>query len=287
MLITSLNQIKRQHAESLALKLRLEASLASDCRRLIKHVAKDFETLYVSRRHQAISLESFKDDFTSTLKQHYRKVAWTFKDNIREGGKAASYSQEEAARLIDSKLIDYIHTRSKKQSGYILSTLEDNIDSDIHTIRVEAAASGMQTSPSEIAAKVKKKLMDGASGEAARIATTETQDMAEHSKLTEAQVLNSKDPSGIEKYWKATLDEITRIAHIFADGQVVGLDETFIVGAQEMLRPGDSSLGAELWNIINCRCDALYLSAEAGKAARFEYQKKMQYLGLYTLKQAA
>lgn len=54
--------------------------------------------------------------------------------------------------------------------------------------------------------------------------------------------------------WLATHDGRTRHEHGVADGQIVGVDEPFVVGGEKLMFPGDSSFGASGWNIYNCRC---------------------------------
>lgn len=55
----------------------------------------------------------------------------------------------------------------------------------------------------------------------------------------------------ITKEWMATGDERTRPTHLEADGQVVGIEEPFLVGMAEMMEPGAPEGGSESWN---CRC---------------------------------
>jgi HK97 family phage portal protein len=54
------------------------------------------------------------------------------------------------------------------------------------------------------------------------------------------------------KEWIATLDDRVRDAHQEAHGQVVGLDESFDVGGEQLEFPGADGGSAE--NVINCRC---------------------------------
>lgn len=54
------------------------------------------------------------------------------------------------------------------------------------------------------------------------------------------------------KSWLSILDMNTRPAHVAANGQVVDLDDVFIVGGEPLLYPGDISGSAA--NIIQCRC---------------------------------
>lgn len=58
----------------------------------------------------------------------------------------------------------------------------------------------------------------------------------------------------IGKKWMAANQERTRDHHKRANGQVVKLDEPFIVDGEPLMFPGDSSLGAGAGNTINCRC---------------------------------
>lgn len=274
MLITHENQINRQHAEQLALKLRLEASLASHCRKLLKTIAGDVGSYYSTNNRSILSTINYKDDMTHILRDHYRMAAKTFKWNIRETSKAASES--DVSKLVDSKLVDYIHTRSVRQSGYILDTLSKRIRENINRMVVEAAVDGVSMSTSAIGDRLKRQLSAEASGEADTIGTTEIQNAAETSKYIEASTLDGQDTGeDYSKFWKAMLDEKTRIAHIFADGQTVNLDDTFTVGAEQLLYPGDETNGAELWNLINCRCNCLYLGAALGKALRLRYEQKI------------
>lgn len=52
--------------------------------------------------------------------------------------------------------------------------------------------------------------------------------------------------------WIAADDERTRLTHVTANGQKVGIDVPFIVGASFLMYPGDPAGAAE--EIINCRC---------------------------------
>lgn len=58
----------------------------------------------------------------------------------------------------------------------------------------------------------------------------------------------------IGKTWRSAHDSKTRDAHAAADGQTVRFDETFVVGGEELMFPGDTSHGATAKNVIQCRC---------------------------------
>jgi hypothetical protein len=75
----------------------------------------------------------------------------------------------------------------------------------------------------------------------------------------------------MEKEWLSLADDRVRDDHRDANGQRQPLDEPFVVGGDEMMFPGDESLGAGPEQIINCRCAVLHHVVEEQpwhKAAR-------------------
>ncbi len=65
----------------------------------------------------------------------------------------------------------------------------------------------------------------------------------------------------LNKVWLSTNDGHTRPDHREADGQTVGMNEPFTVGGDQLMYPGDISLGAGAGEIVNCRCTQYYESA--------------------------
>lgn len=61
----------------------------------------------------------------------------------------------------------------------------------------------------------------------------------------------------ITKKWITARDANVRDSHIAMEGVEVPLDELFNVNGSMMLCPGDTSNGAELSEVINCRCDVV------------------------------
>ncbi len=57
------------------------------------------------------------------------------------------------------------------------------------------------------------------------------------------------------KEWLAVPDEDTRDTHRVMDGKVIGLEDTFNVNGSIMDAPLDSTHGADVKEIANCRCD--------------------------------
>lgn len=60
------------------------------------------------------------------------------------------------------------------------------------------------------------------------------------------------------KRWVSIMDEHTRPDHKEADGQIVKINDPFVVGDSLLNYPRDFSLGATPSEIINCRCSVIY-----------------------------
>ena len=61
----------------------------------------------------------------------------------------------------------------------------------------------------------------------------------------------------ITKRWITARDDRVRDSHIMMEGVEVPLDELFYVNGSMMLCPGDTSHGADLGEVVNCRCDVI------------------------------
>jgi len=66
-----------------------------------------------------------------------------------------------------------------------------------------------------------------------------------------------------KKEWVATMDDRTRDDHIDADGQVVGIDDPFDVGGDQLMYPGDP--GGDPGEVVNCRCTTSPIVEDEGE----------------------
>lgn len=73
----------------------------------------------------------------------------------------------------------------------------------------------------------------------------------------------------IKKEWVASLDDRTRPAHQFADGQIVDIEKPFDVDGEDLMQPGDPAGSAE--NVINCRCRMI--TVIVGYENAYQYRK--------------
>lgn len=82
---------------------------------------------------------------------------------------------------------------------------------------------------------------------ATRIARTESTGAYNAANLTALA-----DEGVVFKEWMATRDARTRPDHLAADGQVVGINQPFIVGGASLMYPG--APGGPAAEVVNCRC---------------------------------
>lgn len=59
--------------------------------------------------------------------------------------------------------------------------------------------------------------------------------------------------------WLTMKDERVRPTHVAVDDEVLPINEPFVVGGSLLMYPGDTSLGADPSEIVNCRCAVTYL----------------------------
>ena len=93
----------------------------------------------------------------------------------------------------------------------------------------------------------------------ATIARTETHSAASFANHQQGIEYQKLQPN-LNKQWVAVNDDRTREAHRIANGQVVPMDEAFIVDGRNMQYTGDPNGGAA--NVINCRCAVIYVDDE-------------------------
>ena len=85
-----------------------------------------------------------------------------------------------------------------------------------------------------------------------------------------------------EKTWVTKHDKRVRQHHVDVDGQKIGIKEPFMVGDSELLFPCDLSLGANLREVCNCRCVAVYSGSKNTEESKedviFDNSKITDYL---------
>lgn len=102
-----------------------------------------------------------------------------------------------------------------------------------------------------IANDLQRRMQDMSRTSAIRTARTAMTE-AQNSGRLDSYIAAKRMGIDIQKRWVATLDNRTRHAHAWADGQTVDVEKPFIVDGYELKEPGDSSAPGYL--TYNCRC---------------------------------
>lgn len=86
------------------------------------------------------------------------------------------------------------------------------------------------------------------------IAENETNSVCEYAAFQDAV-----DSGKTKKVWNTMVDQKVRHTHSELESLTIPIMETFKVGAYEMYQPKDTTLGAGMEEVANCRCWCSYL----------------------------
>lgn len=145
----------------------------------------------------------------------------------------------------------------REQAAKNITNITDATAEKIRIILQRAVADGLtlQAQADQIDDLYLEDIIPNRSMTIARTETVNAANFASHFAATSAGV-------PMDKEWATMDDEYVRDDHATADGQVVGQDEPFVVGGEQLMWPGDGSRGASPENIINCRCTMLWHVAD-------------------------
>ncbi len=235
-------------------------------KRYFKPISKDSFSHY-SKFGVFPILQPYRDALEKILNQQYEGTAQLFIRQVRD-----SLGEPENAEEINTQVNE---SSSLKQTvdifmslGSIMKTTEKDMARSIRDVIEAAAILGVVLSNRKIARKAKKKFDSLSSGRVDGISMTQTQQAAEGAKNTELSTLLrnsavftianvSMGRTTVKKTWMTVMDSRVRMAHALAEKQTVAFDKPYQVGGQLLMYPGDTSLGATMNNIVNCRCASI------------------------------
>lgn len=264
-LVHALQMTTRFAAEQLAKKLRLEAIVRPELNRFFREIARTIRPVWVATG-QMPSLEPFQADLTALLRRHYTRTQRAFRgDTTKSLIRSIDQKQDEIPNVqieTEAALITAANERAPVQSRRILDTTQDEFNTVVADVAVGAAVAGEILTRQQEAARITANFAARIPGRSNTIAMFETQAMAEETKLIEADAIAATGAviAGVaisqlmQKTWNTILDERTRTSHVQADLQNREQGQPFMVQGQLLRVPGDTSLGASLDNVINCRC---------------------------------
>lgn len=275
---------RRQAREDLRDKIKLEKDfirkLTTLNNKIVKKTVLDF-----GRDGVVLNAREFEPELAELLDNLYDRAAKVFSDQIRDVLPEGLESTETENSLIADALVVFFAARVIDQSQIITRTNQRDISTSIVSANrqlQELAEPGEIVSTRAVARTAGVLLRRKLKGRTGTVATTEVQVAAESSKATETSILTRNPaslprpviaipqpqvvvpqlpvglaPPKVEKEWVTAGDEVVRVSpfsHVLADGLKVNIEESFDVGGQLLRIPGDTSQGASLSNVINCRC---------------------------------
>lgn len=261
-------------AAELGDKLRLEALLRRALRSVSRRVAREVarEVARVSTLPDVASLHASL--LLPLFLPHYRRVASKFDSGTRERLPSDVAMTSDEARLVERTLAELAEARAPRQAREIGETTQRDAEASLTIAREEQRrlqGEGQDVTESDVGMITGSVLDRRLRGREGSIACYETQFFAEASKQTEVDALLGITPSvvsaavgavtasaGTVKEWVTQGDSRVRDWHLAVDSDQVEETEPFIVRGERLMHPGDTSLGASLDNVINCRCSAAH-----------------------------
>lgn len=267
----------------LGAKLRLEATFRRELRQFFNRILTDFRTaLAVSGR--AVNARQYTPAITSALQVHYRRSQDRFKGVVADsqGGKAwrlfelkqTPEEEENLEELILLALLAWRNEAAPRKAGFISTTNELQMQQAIESARAQLIQQGEGITNRNLAAVATTILRRLYDTRIERIIITETQEVAESTKLIEAQGMAGLVPftaiglpgatpavpvvRTATKTWNDQDDERVRATHRVVGGTTLALNGVFRVGTSMLLFPGDTSLRAQVREVANCRCFLTY-----------------------------
>lgn len=241
-------------SEDEKIKMRLERAFMLDLRSVFTRIKKEYTRRYIARG-QILDVSPYNVDFVQSFRKQYERVEDAFLGRVTRQNRGETTDEtrkllEEIAIFLSIQNL----ARAEQQAAIVTQTNQQQIDSatsrafdlaDDPFDRTAVAAIGVGILSPNFAARTQS------------ISMVETQIAAENTKATEARSISS---GVIEdtKTWTTVGDKKVRPTHRQADGQTVPIREPFTVGSSMLQYPSDTSMGAEIKEVVNCRCSAVY-----------------------------
>lgn len=247
---------RKEAIQQLRLKKNLERKFNKNLNTLFRKFVRVQMYLYgeYGIYDQTIAEQSLNEDMFPLLTAHYKrcfKVIFDFDEQQQMANVKADTEATVFGRNIDfERLVEiYFSTRVLYISGMtsrmsrMISTYIERYRNDGLTIR-------------QIASSLVKQFDGMTPYRASLIARTETHNATSYAHNAYYRKVQEDTGQKMVKKWVAVSDARTRSNHALANGQIVDMDEDFIVGGTRMGYAGDPRGG--IANTINCRCVIVY-----------------------------
>lgn len=243
----------REIALQVALQKRLEArfektmrtQLTKAMRAGVDQYEKDGSDFGVEAR-----IRSGNPQLASAMGREWRASMEVFGNRVLDANQKRNPKmivKQTQKDVFDQAVNDYI----RQWTGTKVTQVSQTTVKQVRNLIERGEREGLGTE--EIGRSIRQSIPGIASYRAATIARTETHTASNIGAMAAAQATGLN----LRKEWLAAEDDRTREDHADADGQIVGLNETFTVGGVQMMEPGDPSAPPE--QVINCRCGVAFL----------------------------
>ena len=224
------------------LVLRYQRRIAREIRRAMNAAADnpaDLSTLMSMHRNRNQTI--LNELWATSGRQFSEHILGTKSKTARKR------AQVSPTQIMDGVMREWVRTYGLTKITQITETTR----ADISTIIQTGISEGF--TERETGKLIRSIAINKSAARAATIARTETHAAAQASAQYSAQA------TGIDmrREWVASGGDRTRETHDEANGQIVGMSDTFLVGGYELMYPGDPSGPAE--EVINCRCAVVFV----------------------------
>jgi len=209
---------------------------------------------------RAVILAEHGETIKSLLTQHYERMWRMFGGRILRAATKSKGGHEYKRAVPLTPLFDlaqknWINLYGAQKVTQIAGTTEEQAEKIINDAIAEAVTQGI--GENQTAALIRDR-MENAGASLSRLRSRVIARTESHNAST-AATQAAAEASGVpmRKQWVASGGERTRDSHRRADGQIVGMNEAFIVGGERLMYPGDQSGSAE--TTVNCRCVVAYI----------------------------
>jgi uncharacterized protein with gpF-like domain len=164
-------------------------------------------------------------------------------------------NQTQNVKDFDTEFETRLDTYIETNVGTLVTQINENTRNKIQSVISDSFDDG-QSIP-ETGNILRNTIVGMGAYRANLIARTEVHRTASFANEIAAESMNI---AGTKKEWVAVRDARTRVTHLVANGQRVGLEERFTVGGELLKYPGDPSGSPQ--ETINCRCVSIYTTPD-------------------------
>ncbi len=252
-------------------KKALEAQLFPKIRLMHRGLIRDFNRVF-PLTSSVPNVDDLRQTLATTLESHYRDTRLAFEDQVAED---LDEQLDPAVNNIAALAFGvWVTRRSLFMAASIVATARNRFSRSISVARAAITQEQRAPATNRQALDMGRRMIEPYfKQQALTVSNTETQAAAEAIKDMTGQVASGNvpallsglphppvpiEPRGMKKTWLTQQDERVRSRHAATDGQVRDADKVFDVSGQSLMFPGDTSNGADLANVVNCRCSAFY-----------------------------